>query len=75
MIKNQPMLIVPNNDAEFKERVLAMVLDHAVQLSGIQKSIHEQVEKKVSDKLDNIVIVMNDLIREGKEILGQVKRS
>ena len=75
MIKNQPMLIVPNNDTEFKERVLAMVLDHAVQLSGIQKSIHEQVEKKVSDKLDNIVIVMNDLIREGKEILGQVKRS
>jgi len=74
MIKNQPMLIVPNNDAEFKERVLAMVLDHAVQLSGIQKSIHEQVEKKVSDKLDNIVIVMNDLIREGKEILGQVKK-
>jgi len=43
-------------------------------LSGIQKSIHEQVEKKVSDKLDNIVIVMNDLIREGKEILGQVKK-
>ena len=74
MIKNQPILIVPNNDAEFKVRVLTMLLDHAVQLNGIRKSIHEQVEKKVSDKLDNIVMVMNDLIREGKEILGQVKK-
>ena len=70
---NLTTLPVPENEDQFRELVLAQLIDHGAQLNATHRDINRLVAAEVEKALADKFILINDLIKEAQDILAKVK--